>query len=55
MYVKISRVIRSLKDPPAPDSMDLLINQVITEFAAEEKLQAAKRQINIERRHRVVS
>ncbi|KAI0324520.1 hypothetical protein GY45DRAFT_1288775 [Cubamyces sp. BRFM 1775] len=52
---KISRVVRSLKDPPAADSMDILLSQVVTEFAAEEKLQAAKRQINIERRHRVVS
>ncbi|KAI0831397.1 hypothetical protein BC628DRAFT_1312212 [Trametes gibbosa] len=52
---KISRVVRSLRDPPTEDSLEYFTNQVITEIAAEEKLQAAKRQINIERGRRVAS
>ena len=42
--------MRSLKDPPPDDSLEYFINQVTMEITAEEKLQAAKRQINIERR-----
>ncbi|KAH9856975.1 hypothetical protein C2E23DRAFT_892456 [Lenzites betulinus] len=52
---KIMRVARSLKESPTEESLDYFVNQVITEIAAEEKLQAAKRQINIERGRRVVS
>ncbi|KAI0780831.1 hypothetical protein BD413DRAFT_500442 [Trametes elegans] len=52
---KIARVVRSLKDPPAEDSLDYFVNQVITEILAEEKLQAAKRQINVERGRRLAS
>ncbi|KAI0670290.1 hypothetical protein C8Q78DRAFT_114403 [Trametes maxima] len=52
---KISRVVRSLKDPPVADSLDYFVNQVITEIAAEEKLQAAKRQINVAAGRRVAT
>ncbi|KAI0362213.1 hypothetical protein OH77DRAFT_1416438 [Trametes cingulata] len=52
---KISRIVRSLKDPPAEDSLEYFVNQVVTEISAEEKLQAAKRQINVERGRRIVS
>ncbi|KAI0748219.1 hypothetical protein C8Q80DRAFT_1104066 [Daedaleopsis nitida] len=50
-----SAVIRSLKDPPPDDSLAYFVNQVMTEITAEEKLQAAKRRINMERGKRVVS
>ncbi|CDO71214.1 hypothetical protein BN946_scf184863.g9 [Trametes cinnabarina] len=52
---KIARVLRALKDPPLTESLDYFVNQVVTELAAEEKLQFAKRQINIDRGRRVVS
>ncbi|TFK89146.1 hypothetical protein K466DRAFT_545801 [Polyporus arcularius HHB13444] len=50
---KVSRVVRSLKDSPPDDSLEYFINQVTTEITAEEKLQAAKRQINMEKGRRV--
>ena len=52
---KVSRVARSLKDAPPDDSLDYFVGQLLTEITAEEKLQAAKRQINMERGRRVVS
>ncbi|KAH9946036.1 uncharacterized protein BXZ73DRAFT_86240 [Epithele typhae] len=51
---KVARIARSLKDPPPDDSLDYFVNQVLTELTAEEKLQAAKRQINMERSRRAV-
>ena len=39
-----------MKDSPPDDSLEYFVNQVTTEITAEEKLQAAKRQINMERR-----
>ena len=47
---QVTRVARSLKDSPPDDSLEYFVNQVTTEITAEEKLQAAKRQINMERR-----
>ena len=44
-----------MKDPLPDDSLEYFIKQVTTEITAEEKLQAAKRQINMERGRRVVS
>ncbi|PIL24081.1 hypothetical protein GSI_13832 [Ganoderma sinense ZZ0214-1] len=52
---KVLRVVRSLKDAPPDDSLDHFVNQLLTEITAEEKLQAAKRQINMERGRRVAS
>ncbi|KAI8998560.1 hypothetical protein BD414DRAFT_519687 [Trametes punicea] len=52
---KISRVERGLKDPPTVETLDYFVNQVITELAAEEKLQVAKRQMNTDKGRRVVS
>ena len=52
---QVSRVVRSLKDPLPDDSLEYFIKQVTTEITAEEKLQAAKRQINMERGRRGVS
>ena len=44
-----------MKDPLPDDSLEYFVNQVLTEMTAEEKLQAAKRQINMERGRRTVS
>ena len=42
-----------MKDPLPDDSLEYFVNQVLTEMTAEEKLQAAKRQINMERGRRM--
>ena len=42
-----------MKDALTDDSLEFFINQVTMEITAEEKLQAAKRQINMERRRLV--
>ncbi|TBU65728.1 hypothetical protein BD310DRAFT_803111 [Dichomitus squalens] len=52
---KVLRVVRSLKDAPPDDSLDYFVGQLLTEITAEEKLQAAKRQINMDRGRRVAS
>ncbi|KAI1795782.1 hypothetical protein LXA43DRAFT_1163651 [Ganoderma leucocontextum] len=52
---KVLRVVRSLKDAPPDGSLDHFVNQLLTEITAEEKLQAAKRQMNMERGRRVAS
>ena len=44
-----------MKDAPPDDSLDHFVNQLLTEITAEEKLQAAKRQMNMERGRRVAS
>ncbi|GBE81969.1 hypothetical protein SCP_0403450 [Sparassis crispa] len=53
---KLSRILRSMTEPPPDVAFDFLVRQVTTEIEAEEKLQAAKRQNAIpERGRRVVS
>ena len=42
-----------MKDALTDDSLEFFVNQVTMEITAEEKLQAAKRQINMERRRLV--
>ena len=55
ILAQVLRVVRSLKDAPPDDSLDHFVSQLLTEITAEEKLQAAKRQINMERGRRVAS
>ena len=54
-FDQVSRVVRSLKDAPPDDSLDYIVNQLLTEIIAEEKLQAAKRLMNTERGRRIAS
>ena len=42
-----------MKDALTDDSLEFFVNQVTMEITAEERLQAAKRQINMERRRLV--